>query len=454
MNQVCNVEPGRESIDEVIPRAASAGVVLHVLDHSWPTLSGYSVRSRGLISAQRSLGQAILALTGPLHEIDDRDSRDIVLDGVSYVRTPIRGGIAKAALRRRWPGIREWEAVRLLRNRILQLIDTRPIALIYAHSPALCGLAGLQAARRRGLPFVYEIRAFWEDAAVDQKRTTASSVRYQLSRGLEAYVATRADAVSAIAQPMLRDLRSRGIPAEKLFHVPNGVDANQFSPVERDTGLAEKLGLKDDIVFGFFGSLYRYEGIAWLVEALSELRSRGNRFRFVIIGAGEDATPIRDAIQKYHAEEYIRALPRVSHEEIKKYYSVVDVMVFPRLSVRLTEMVTPLKPLEAMSLQKAVLASDVGGQRELLEDEKTGLLFRAGSVVDFCEKAERLVRSAELRKQLGERGREAVLRNWDWKQIALRYQRIYDFVLRQPSSSAREVSRDHWLLSPDEGKET
>lgn len=91
MNQVCNVEPGRESIDEVTPRAASAGVVLHVLDHSWPTLSGYSVRSRGLISAQRSLGQAILALTGPLHEIDDRDSRDIVLDGVSYVRTPIRG---------------------------------------------------------------------------------------------------------------------------------------------------------------------------------------------------------------------------------------------------------------------------------------------------------------------------------------------------------------------------
>lgn len=339
-----------------------------------------------------------------------------------------------------------------MRNRILQLIDTRPIALIYAHSPALCGLAGLQAARRRGLPFVYEIRAFWEDAAVDQKRTTASSVRYQLSRGLEAYVATRADAVSAIAQPMLRDLRSRGIPAEKLFHVPNGVDANQFSPVERDTGLAEKLGLKDDIVFGFFGSLYRYEGIAWLVEALSELRSRGNRFQFVIIGAGEDATPIRDAIQKYHAEEYIRALPRVLHEEIKKYYSVVDVMVFPRLSVRLTEMVTPLKPLEAMSLQKAVLASDVGGQRELLEDEKTGLLFRAGSVVDFCEKAERLVRSAELRKQLGERGREAVLRNWDWKQIALRYQRIYDFVLRQPSSSAGEVSRDHWLLSPDEGR--
>jgi PEP-CTERM/exosortase A-associated glycosyltransferase len=453
MNPFSEVESGCENSDAPTPREASAGVVLHVLDHSWPTLSGYSVRSRGLISAQHRLGQPITALTGPLHELDDSNSSDVVVDGVSYLRTPIRGGVANSALRGRWPVAREWHAVRLLRDRILRLIDSRPISLIYAHSPALCGLAGLQAARRRGLPFVYEIRAFWEDAAVDQKRTTTSSLRYRLSRGMEAYVANRADAVSAIAQPMLRDLRSRGVSAEKLFHVPNGVDASQFSPVERDARLAEELGVKDEVVFGFFGSLYRYEGMAWLIEALAELRSRGNRFRFIIVGAGEDEVPIRDAIQEYGAEEYIRALPRVSHEQIKKYYSIVDVMVFPRLSVRLTEMVTPLKPLEAMSLQKAVLASDVGGHRELVEDEKTGLLFRSGSVADFCEKAERLVRSEELRKQLGKRGREAVLQNWDWKEVARRYQRIYDFVLQRQSSNPGQLSRKQWVFSPDKGKE-
>ena len=75
------------------------------------------------------------------------------------------------------------------------------MSIIYAHSPALCGLAGLQAARKRGLPFVYEVRAFWEDAAVDQKRTSVTSLRYRLTRGLESYVAKQADAVSAISQP-------------------------------------------------------------------------------------------------------------------------------------------------------------------------------------------------------------------------------------------------------------
>src|SRR5271165_2713477 len=220
----------------------STGSVLHVLDHSWPVLSGYSIRSRNLIASQHRLGQAIVVITGPLHQLDDPAASDIMVDGVDYLRTPIAGALASPALRRRWPILREWATVQCLRDRILKFIDSQPVSIVYAHSPALCGLAGLQAARRRGLPFVYEIRAFWEDAAVDQKRTSASSLRYRLTRGLEGYVARHADAVSAIAQPMLDDLGQRGLAAEKLFHVPNGVDAEMFAPVSRDTRLANELG--------------------------------------------------------------------------------------------------------------------------------------------------------------------------------------------------------------------
>jgi PEP-CTERM/exosortase A-associated glycosyltransferase len=419
--------------------AGPVGSVLHVLDHSWPVLSGYSIRSRNLITSQSRRGQAMVVVTGPLHQLDDPAASDTVVDGVPYRRTPISGALTSSALRRRWPLLREWAVVRSLRNRILGLIEAQAVSIIYAHSPALCGLAGLQAARKQGLPFVYEVRAFWEDAAVDQNRTSTWSPRYRFTRGLEGYVARQADAVAAISQPMLDDLRRRGVPARKLFHVPNGVDADQLTPLERDEGLARELGLDGRPAFGFFGSLYRYEGVAWLVRAAAELYSRGNRFQLLIIGNGEEEAAIAAAIREHGAAGYVRLIDRVPHDEITRYYSVVDVMVFPRLSVRLTELVTPLKPLEAMALKKAVLASSVGGHRELVEHEGTGLLYRPEDVADFCFQAERLIRDPKLRQQLGERGRVMVLREKDWKVLARRYEEIYEFVSQHQGSAKRFI---------------
>ncbi len=403
---------------------------MHVLDHSSPIVSGYSVRSRDLIAAQVEMGQPVIVVTGPLHQIDDPNPMDMVLDGAPYYRTAIDGAFAGAAIRKRWPLLREWQTVRLLRNRILRLMDEQDIEIVCAHSPSLCGLAALQAAGRRGLPFVYEIRAFWEDAAVDQERTRTTSLRYRLTRWLETYVVRRADAVSGIAQHILQELRSRGVPSDKLFHVPNGVNADRFTPTAHDTELKDELALPPGPVFGFFGSLYRYEGIRWLIEAMAQLRARGNQFSMIVVGHGEEEAAIRAAIRDHSLSDVVRFIGRVPFEQIRRYYSAVDIMVFPRLSVRLTELVTPLKPLEAMSLKKAVLASSVGGHRELVEHEVTGLLFRPEDVVDFCVQAERLITSPPLREQLGDTAREYILREKDWKVLAEEYQRIYAFVTR------------------------
>lgn len=405
----------------------SAPFALHVLDHSWPVLSGYAIRSRNLISAQQDNGEAIRVVTGPLHELDDPTASDVVLDGVQYLRTPIKGRLAQAALRQRWPLVREHEVVRTLRARILEIANGHAVRVVYAHSPALCGLAALQAARKCGLPFVYEIRAFWEDAA-KQNGDGASSLRSRLTHGLETYVARNADAVSAIAKPMLDDLRSRGISATKLFHVPNGVDTGRFQPTSRDEALAHELGLVDRPVFGFFGSLYRYEGISWLIRAAAELRSRGHKFSILIIGRGEDHPAIETAIRDCNAATFVRRLDHVPHEQIARYYSVVDITVYPRRSLRLTELVTPLKPLEAMALGKPVLASSVGGIRELVEDERTGLLFEPGNISDFCRQAERMILSPSLCATLSQQGRDFVVRERDWAILAKRYRQIYDFV--------------------------
>lgn len=391
-------------------------------------MSGYAIRSRNLVSAQYRSGEAIDVVTGPLHEIDDPSAQETELDGVRYFRTPIEQRFAHTAMRNRWPVLREQQVVRTLRRRLLEVINSREIDIVYAHSPALCGLAGLQAARKRGLPFVYEIRAFWEDAA-SPNRPGARSLRQRLTRELETFVARQADAVTAIAKPMIEDLKRRGISPDKLFHVPNGVDTKRLNPRTRDVGLAHKLNLSGHPTFGFFGSLYKYEGVSWLIRAAAELRSQGHRFGMLIIGRGEDQPAIQDAIRYCDAAPYTRCIDFVPHEHIAEYYSVIDIAVYPRQRCRLTDLVTPLKPLEAMALGKPVLASSVGGIEELVAHERTGLLFGAGNVADFCRQAERMLTSPKLREHLSAEGRRFVEKERDWTTLAKRYQEIYDFVL-------------------------
>jgi len=403
--------------------------VLHVLDHSWPVHTGYSIRSLHLIAAQYRLGLRPQALTGPLQYADDPNASETIVENITYRRTPFRGKFSEWAISCRLPVLREAAVVRLIRNRILELLEKEPIDLIHAHSPALCGLGALQAARSKRLPFVYELRAFWEDAAVDQNKTSSRSLRYRLSQKLEDYVVHRADAVVGISQSILDELKKRKMDPARLFHVPNGVDTEKFSPISRDAGLAARLGLGNEPVLGFIGSLYRWEGVAWMVRAVAELRRRGTACKLLIVGDGEEMPAVREAVSELHAGDFVQILGRVPHDEIERYYSVVDVLVYPRHSIRLTELVTPLKPLEAMALGKAILGSDVGGIRELVEPEKTGILYRADNLEDFCVQAKRLLSLTDLQRKLGEEAREFILREKDWNVLARRYVDIYDFAI-------------------------
>jgi glycosyltransferase involved in cell wall biosynthesis len=203
----------------------------------------------------------------------------------------------------------------------------------------------------------------------------------------------------------------------------------KFAPVLRNDTLAAELGLGGEPVLGFIGSLYRWEGVAWLVRAVAELRRRGTACKLLIVGDGEEMPAVREAVSELHAEDFIQILGRVPHDDIERYYSVVDVLVYPRHSIRLTELVTPLKPLEAMALGKAILGSDVGGIRELVTSEKTGILFRADNIENFCVQAQKLLSQTSLQRELGEEARKFILREKDWRVVAQRYIDVYDFAI-------------------------
>ena len=387
--------------------------VLHVLDHSLPIGSGYSYRSRSIVSAQKRLGLEPVVLTSP-KQGSDHDGRELV-DGIPHYRTGRTGG--------RLPFARELLLMLRLASRITRVARAEGAELIHAHSPSLNGLPALWAGRRLGLPVIYEVRTFWEDAAVNNGTFAEGSVRYRVSRALETIVLRRAHRVVAICEGIRSEVVSRGVPPGRVAVVPNGVEAEWLEPRARATDLAVRLGLGAGPVFGYIGSFSRYEGLPFLIEAMAELLSRIPGARLLLVGGGRDEQAVRAAAQRAGAAVLVPG--RVPQELVRDFYTLVDVFVLPRRRIRLTELVTPLKPLEAMAMGIPVLASDIGGHAELVSDGETGLLFKAESQESLVEQASRLGRDPELRAQLGAGGRRWVERERTWERIVTRYLPIY-----------------------------
>jgi PEP-CTERM/exosortase A-associated glycosyltransferase len=342
--------------------------ILHVLDHSLPLHSGYSFRTRALMRASRALGFETHHLTTPRHTMAGPDPEEA--EGLVFHRTPDPG--------KRPPLLRERAEIAATQARLDALVrDIRP-DILHAHSPVLTALAALPVARRHGLPLVYEIRAFWEDAAVGNGTGREGDLRYRATKWLETRACHRADAVGAICQGLLGDLRARGVAADKLFEIPNGVDLDQFGEAPpRDAALAAKLGLDGAEVTGFIGSFYDYEGLDTLIAAAPALVAARPAMHFLLVGGGPMDADLRAQAAASQVADRFRFTGRVPHAQVNSYYSLIDVLAFPRKRMRLTELVTPLKPLEAMAQEKLVAASDVGGHRELIEDGVTGTLFPA-----------------------------------------------------------------------------
>jgi PEP-CTERM/exosortase A-associated glycosyltransferase len=343
--------------------------ILHVLDHSLPLQSGYTFRTRAIVKAQLARGWEVACLTGVRHVKDGPDPEEV--DGITFFRTPT---VAKAA-----SPLREWMEIRALSHRLDRLVrEWRPDQL-HAHSPVLNALAALPVAKRHGLPLMYEIRAFWEDAAVGNGTGKEGSWRYRLTRWLETHAARRADAVAVICEGLRKDLVARGIAADKIIVSPNGVDMSLFGkPLAPDPAFAAEHGFADAEVIGFIGSFYDYEGLDDLIAAMPLIVARRPKAHLLLVGGGPMEEALRAQAAASPAADRIHFVGRVPHDQVELYYRLIDVLAYPRKAMRLTELVTPLKPLEAMAQRKLVVASNVGGHRELIEDGVTGSLFPAG----------------------------------------------------------------------------
>lgn len=345
--------------------------ILHVLDHGLPLQSGYTFRTRAILKAQIARGWHVAAVTGARHGTSPVKAE--MVDGLDFYRTEPPAAAPSP--------IGEWREIGALAKRVIEVAHEFRPDVIHAHSPVMDAIAALRAGKALGVPVLYEIRAFWEDAAVGNGTGSEGSLKYRATKWLETRAVLRADAVAVICEGLKNDLISRGIDAGKIMVSPNGVDLTLFGePAPRDMALAADLGLgESDDVVGFIGSFYDYEGLDDLIAAMPALVAIQPNSKLLLVGGGPMEQALRAQAAASPVAGAIRFVGRVPHDEVERYYSLVDILAYPRKKMRLTDLVTPLKPLEAMAQRRLVAASDVGGHRELIRDGDTGTLFAPDS---------------------------------------------------------------------------
>jgi len=397
--------------------------ILHVFDHSLPLHSGYTFRSANILRGQRRLGWETFHLTSPKQ--GKVEQAEETVDGLHFFRTPLPTGLAS-----RLPLFNQWAFMRATERRLLELARRLKPDLLHAHSPVLNAYPALHVGRQLGIPVVYEIRAFWEDAAVDHGTQSEWGLRYRLTRAMETRAVRQASQVVTICGGLRGDLVARGIPLNKIGVVPNAVDIEQFSlGGEPDPALKARLGLADSRVIGFLGSFYAYEGLDLLIKALPLILEKAPDVKLLLVGGGPQEANLKAQAAALNLADKVVFVGRVPHAEVNRYYDLVDLLAYPRHAMRLTDLVTPLKPLEAMAQGRLLIASDVGGHQELVEDGYTGILFRAGDVADLADKALAALNLTDGGATLCGNGRRFVESERNWTRSIANYPAIYGAAL-------------------------
>lgn len=388
--------------------------MLHIVQYSLPQmLTGYTVRTQAIVREQRELGFDPVVVTSPRHPSD----REEEVEGVFHHRCP-------PERRGRSAWLRDAARVRALTSRIQEIAALRgDIGLLHAHSPALCGIAALRAGRRLGLPVVYEVRGLWEVILRGRGPLLAWWPRYQMVRVAETRVCQAADAVVTISDGLRQEFVDRGVPGRSVHVIENGVDPRVFVPREVPMSWRGERSLAQGPLILYLGGLRKYEGIGLLCDAFPAVQQRHPAAQLLIVGDGEAREYVEARARA--SSSRIHLLPPIPHRETPDYYAAADLVAYPRLSDPATERVTPLKPLEAMAMAKAIVASDVGGLQELLCDRETARLFAAGSAAAFAEVCCELLADKGAQRQLGENARKVACTRFDWRVVVPKYREVY-----------------------------
>lgn len=399
------------------------GKVFYMLHNRLPYNSGgYAARSHGLLTGVFEHGwtmHGVSRLGYPADKMSGRDSTEVdEIDSIQYHRM-LKGDIGLGKL-----PIKEY--LMEYAEELIELVKKEKPEFIHAASNYMNGVVANYVARSLGIKSIYEVRGLWEITRISRQPDWFGSEYYNLMSRMEAEAANNADVVFTLTTALKNEMVSRGVDPNKIEILPNGVNSDRFLPRPRNEQLALDLGIEDKVIIGFIGSVVWYEGLDYLVAAAEILLSRGiENFAILIVGDGAVLDEIKSDVVARGLQSTIIFTGRVPHERVEDYYSIVDIAPFPRKGIPVCEMVSPLKPFEAMSMEKAVLSSNVAALSEIVLDGENGLLFQKDNIDDLAAKLEKLIVDEKLRNELGIASRKWVVENRDWRVIAKKLDQTY-----------------------------
>ena len=453
--------------------------VLHVLANSPPDVNGYAVRTHKILTSQTN---DLIALTSPWYP--DRDSmvEDYEVDDVQYSRTihparksrnkfshklvklftrtnfeqtnqtkdentvkkafPLRvfdffyygifkiGRAIRHFFRIGWKVIEEKILIKYFMKRIIEVAKQENAILIHAHTPYRVGLPALRAARKLGLPFVYEMRGMWEETAVANGRWLRNGPAYRRFQAYETKVLRKADAVVCISETLKQEAIGRGVEPTKISVVTNAVDKTIGDNTTESSLYQQSIDslnrASTTTVIGYIGSLREMEGVDQTAEAVANLNNNGHDVRLFVLTGQSGQQELRNYCAKLGLSDNAVICGPVPHEEVAAFYDLIDIFVVSRPDSRVTRLVTPLKPFEAMAMGRAVIASRLPALQEIITERETGLLYDADDVNSLTEKITELIDDNELLQRLGDNAREWVMSNRTWEVVVQNYQSAYD----------------------------
>ncbi|MGP5640544.1 glycosyltransferase [Brachybacterium tyrofermentans] len=400
--------------------------VLYLLHNALPHHSGgYATRTHGLLTELGRLGWDVDGVTRLGYPFDmpkmadgpDLPARELVGE-VDYHHL-----LTGRQIEKKNP---MFDYVARYTDALLPLARAERPAILHGASNHWNGLAAVKTGRLLGIPSVYEVRGLWEITRSSRDPEWGRSDQYRYIAHMEADAARGATKVLAITQALKTELVERGVDEDKIVLVPNGVDTERFTPLPRDEELATQLGVAGKTVIGYVGTIVDYEGLDLLLEAAAALKRTREDFHVLIIGDGAKLEELQASATEQGLGDVVTFTGRVPHEDVERYYSIIDVTPFPRLPLPVCEMVSPLKPFEAMAMGKAVIASDVAALAEIVTPGQNGLLHEKGSVESLIEQLSTLLDDHELAQRLGDQARDWVVEHRTWSALAGRIAGVYE----------------------------
>lgn len=400
--------------------------VMHLVKESRPFHSnGFTSRSQRNFESELAAGLKPVVVTElgfPRSVVGDDFKAVELVEGIEHHRLDIGPGYKVPAFDE-WLTDFSWVAYK-------KLCEIRP-AVIHVSSGRRgyeTALVGLALKEKTGLPLVYEVRSFFEGTWTGETAQEDKSEIFARRMAVEQMCMERADFVLTIGEAMCDEIISRGIPANKIAIVPNGVDLENFQPQPRSTELTSKYGIKGP-TFGYVSNMdHHRESQETLIRAAAILRGRGLDFTCVLVGSGLRFEEMKAFAKKYNAEKAVIFTGSVDHNSVAGHYSLIDIFVVPRITERASKYVTPLKPFEAMALERPIIGSDLPALREILAPPLRGEVFATGDAKDLADKIQLLAKDPARMKALGKAGRAWVESDRQWANNGIIYREVFERV--------------------------